>query len=131
MPCTNCTAFSIECRIPTPKRKKTQTSRAKDTDGASEAGDTNNDGRSPGSASVEPRDKTTVSNSEDGTPANNFSHAYAAQQATHNGTYVQFMKPKFARAPIKEYTAYVPVNPVGNNPKVWKAVSDFFACKAQ
>ena len=36
-----------------------------------------------------------------------------------------------ARAPIKEYTAYVPVNPVGNNPKVWKAVSDFFACKAQ
>lgn len=28
--------------------------------------------------------------------------AYAAQQATHNGTYVQFMKPKFARAPIKE-----------------------------
>lgn len=25
IPCTNCTAFSIECRIPQPKRKKTQT----------------------------------------------------------------------------------------------------------
>jgi Fungal Zn(2)-Cys(6) binuclear cluster domain len=23
VPCTNCTAFGIECRIPTPKRKKT------------------------------------------------------------------------------------------------------------
>ncbi|KAJ4319118.1 Transcriptional activator of fatty acid utilization [Neodidymelliopsis sp. IMI 364377] len=100
VPCTNCTAFSIECRIPTPKRKKTATSRTKDVDGASEAGD--NDGRSPASISVEPRDRTAVSNSEDGTPANNFSHAYAAQQAAHNGTYVQFMKPKFARAPIKE-----------------------------
>jgi hypothetical protein len=26
VPCTNCTAFQIECRIPTPKRKKVQTS---------------------------------------------------------------------------------------------------------
>jgi hypothetical protein len=33
IPCTNCTAFSIECRIPAPKRKKTTTSRAtKDVD---------------------------------------------------------------------------------------------------
>jgi hypothetical protein len=33
IPCTNCTAFSIECRIPAPKRKKTTTaSRAKDGD---------------------------------------------------------------------------------------------------
>lgn len=24
VPCTNCVAFSIECKIPTPKRKKTQ-----------------------------------------------------------------------------------------------------------
>lgn len=41
-------------------------------------------------------------NSPDGTPSTTVSSAYAAQQATHNGTYVQFMKPKFARAPIKE-----------------------------
>jgi hypothetical protein len=30
------------------------------------------------------------------------SEAYAAHQSTHLNTYVQFMKPKFARAPIKE-----------------------------
>lgn len=41
-------------------------------------------------------------NSLDGTPSTTVSEAYAAQQSTHNGTYVQFMKPKFARAPIKE-----------------------------
>ena len=32
IPCTNCTAFGIECRIPQPKRKKTQTARAKDAE---------------------------------------------------------------------------------------------------
>jgi hypothetical protein len=58
--------------------------------------------RSPASESAEPRDKTTVYNSEDGTPSTSVSSAYAAQQARDNGTYVQFMKPKFARAPIKE-----------------------------
>lgn len=31
VPCTNCVAFSIECRIPTPKRKKNQ---AKSKDGS-------------------------------------------------------------------------------------------------
>ncbi|KAL7774116.1 hypothetical protein CFE70_005026 [Pyrenophora teres f. teres 0-1] len=98
IPCTNCTAFGIECRIPQPKRKKTQTARAKDVE--SERGDS--DDRSPGSASVEPRERSTVYSTEDGTPSTTVSSAYAAQQATHNGTYVQFMKPKFARAPIKE-----------------------------
>ena len=32
VPCTNCVAFSIECKIPTPKRKKTATGKAKDSD---------------------------------------------------------------------------------------------------
>lgn len=34
VPCTNCTAFQIECRIPTPKRKKAQstTFRPRDSD---------------------------------------------------------------------------------------------------
>ena len=31
-PCTNCVAFSIECKIPTPKRKKTQSGKQKDSD---------------------------------------------------------------------------------------------------
>ncbi|KAJ4291782.1 Transcriptional activator of fatty acid utilization [Kalmusia sp. IMI 367209] len=64
------------------------------------------DDRSPAPSSTtpgeQPRDKTTVYNSPDGTPSTTVSPAYAAQQATHNGTYVQFMKPKFARAPIKD-----------------------------
>ncbi|KAH9868897.1 Cutinase transcription factor 1 alpha [Plenodomus biglobosus] len=98
IPCTNCTAFSIECRIPQPKRKKTQGPRTK-TEGSERA---ESEERSPASASVEPRDRPALYNSEDGTPSTTLSSAYAAQQATHNGTYVQFMKPKFARAPIKE-----------------------------
>lgn len=32
VPCTNCVAFQIECRIPTPKRKKAQTGQSKDSD---------------------------------------------------------------------------------------------------
>ncbi|KAL6154798.1 Cutinase transcription factor 1 alpha [Exserohilum turcicum] len=98
IPCTNCTAFGIECRIPQPKRKKTQAARAKDVD--SERGDS--DDRSPASTSVDARERATAFSAEDGTPSTTVSSAYAAQQATHNGTYAQFMKPKFARAPIKE-----------------------------
>ncbi|KAI9797917.1 MAG: Cutinase transcription factor 1 alpha, partial [Sarcosagium campestre] len=40
--------------------------------------------------------------SQDGTPPNHLSEEQAAQQAAHNDTYTQFMKPKFARAPIKD-----------------------------
>lgn len=39
---------------------------------------------------------------DDGTPPTSLSKAQAAQQATNNATWTQFMKPKFARAPIKE-----------------------------
>lgn len=45
---------------------------------------------------------SSFAHSQDGTPQTNFSDAQAAQQASGNTTYVQFMKPKFARAPIKE-----------------------------
>ena len=38
----------------------------------------------------------------DGMPETRLSDAQAAQQASHNASYAQFMKPKFARAPIKE-----------------------------
>ncbi|KAF2275596.1 uncharacterized protein EI97DRAFT_434006 [Westerdykella ornata] len=103
VPCTNCTAFAIECRIPAPKRKKTQ-ARLKDEN--SQQGDGQTDGTSPATsttpAAADTRDKTIVYNSPNGTPSAAESSAYAAQQATYNGTYVQFMKPKFARAPIKE-----------------------------
>ncbi|KAF2877469.1 fungal-specific transcription factor domain-containing protein [Massariosphaeria phaeospora] len=100
VPCTNCTAFSIECRIPAPKRKKTQ---ARQKDAESERGESDDRSPAPSTAAPsEPRDKGTAYNSPDGTPSTTVSSAYAAQQATHNGTYAQFMKPKFARAPIKD-----------------------------
>lgn len=50
-----------------------------------------------------PRDPNSIAfNSPDGMPPTQMSQAYDEQQRTHNGTYVQYMKPKFARAPIKE-----------------------------
>jgi hypothetical protein len=52
--------------------------------------------------SVEPRDRAATFTADSGTPATTVSSAYAAQEASTNGTYVHFMKPKFARAPIKE-----------------------------
>ncbi|MCJ1484092.1 Transcriptional activator of fatty acid utilization [Schaereria dolodes] len=104
VPCTNCVAFSIECKIPTPKRKKVQ---GKSRDSDSEPGDPVQ-GNSPPSRSTEspgsfnaPRN-TTAYNTQDGIPETSLSEAQVTQQALHNGTYAQFMKPKFARAPIKE-----------------------------
>ena len=123
MPCTNCVAFSIECKIPTPKRKKAQ-GKSKDSDeyvrpsssrpsfvrlpsyvrSNSEHAESNQE-KSPSLESptpYDPRNTEPPYNSQDGTPPTNLSEEQAAQQATHNETYTQFMKPKFARAPIKE-----------------------------
>ncbi|KAI9879140.1 MAG: Transcriptional activator of fatty acid utilization [Pleopsidium flavum] len=100
VPCTNCVAFSIECRIPTPKRKKTQ-GRSKDSD--SDRGESIQEHSpaldSPGGYGSR---STQVYSTQDGTPNPTLSEAQAAQQATNNTTYAHFMKPKFARAPIKE-----------------------------
>lgn len=41
-------------------------------------------------------------NSPDGLPSTQLSDAQAAQEASNNTTMAQFMRPKFARAPIKE-----------------------------
>lgn len=41
-------------------------------------------------------------NSPDGLPSTQLSDAQAAQEASNNSTMAQFMRPKFARAPIKE-----------------------------
>ncbi|KAI9888143.1 MAG: Transcriptional activator of fatty acid utilization [Watsoniomyces obsoletus] len=102
VPCTNCVAFSIECRIPPPKRKKAQT-RSKDSD--SEHGEL---GQEASPAKGSPRTQSSIPNttpqqaSKQGTPPTNLSEAQAAQQTTDNATWTEFMKPKFARAPIKE-----------------------------
>ncbi|KAL9073768.1 MAG: hypothetical protein Q9157_004633 [Trypethelium eluteriae] len=107
VPCTNCVAFSIECKIPTPKRKKGQ-GKIKDSESDHGESGQNEETTSPATVGGSPgpviahRDKSTAYNSTDGTPSTKVPDAYAAQQVTHHGTYVQFMKPKFARAPIKE-----------------------------
>ncbi|KAL1615944.1 Transcriptional activator of fatty acid utilization [Neofusicoccum ribis] len=119
VPCTNCTAFAIECRIPTPKRKKTSNKKDSDSDNGSNAQQDGSNLRressttadspattttisNPTGLNLSRDEKTTVVNSPDGIPSTSLPPTYAAQQATHKQMYVQFMKPKFARAPIKE-----------------------------
>ncbi|WPG99281.1 Hypothetical protein R9X50_00209400 [Acrodontium crateriforme] len=109
VPCTNCVAFSIECKIPTPKRKKTGGKKESDSDKAESYADP---AQSPGTRSdtypSQPSSRRELapesigSNSNRGMPEKEASDAYYAQQKVANGTWVQYMKPKFARAPIKE-----------------------------
>ncbi|CZT08280.1 probable cutinase transcription factor 1 alpha [Rhynchosporium agropyri] len=100
VPCTNCVAFSIECKIPTPKRKKTATGKAKDSD--SDRGDPV-DERSPANDSpAGGRRNSIYAAVPDGTPATSLTEAQYKQRQDDDGTYAQFMKPKFTRAPIKE-----------------------------
>ncbi|TAQ90028.1 hypothetical protein B7494_g1635 [Chlorociboria aeruginascens] len=98
VPCTNCVAFSIECKIPTPMRKKAQARKAKDSD--SDRGDTvetqSPRNESPGGQS------TSMFCSTDGTPPTSLTESQIRQRNNDDGTFVQFMKPKFTRAPIKE-----------------------------
>ncbi|KAL8243756.1 hypothetical protein R6Q59_010014 [Mikania micrantha] len=102
VPCTNCIAFSIECRIPVPKRKRANTNKARDEDKSDteqpqqQAKPTEKHGRHLSKASA------THINSADGMPSRTLTAAQTAQQETTSNTYTQFMKPKFARAPIKE-----------------------------
>ncbi|UKZ46900.1 Cutinase transcription factor 1 alpha [Trichoderma virens] len=110
VPCTNCVAFQIECRIPTPKRKKTQatgTQAGKDSD--SDRGETTDDPsrqtpHSSTAASYSPRASApTVSHTADGTPPTSLTEAQARKEEVDNGTYLNLvMKPKFTRAPITE-----------------------------
>ncbi|ODM21569.1 Cutinase transcription factor 1 alpha [Aspergillus cristatus] len=105
VPCTNCVAFSIECKIPTPKRKKN--AKSKEPNGY----DTGNDERDD----IKPRQTVFPSQEKDaafgyrkdrmavdGMPVTTLTDSQAEQQASDNSAYAQLMKPKFARAPIKE-----------------------------
>lgn len=134
VPCTNCVAFNIECKIPTPKRKKTGAAKARDSDrsskrsttagasadmGFSDRGDAMSqagDTRSP--VSQPPPPPRTVAHSStpmampqlpprdgidySGMPATSNTDEYIASEHIQNQTLAQYMKPKFARAPIKE-----------------------------
>ncbi|KAI1207101.1 fungal-specific transcription factor domain-containing protein [Annulohypoxylon truncatum] len=93
VPCTNCVAFQIECKIPQPKRKKTQANATKDSD------------RSPpnaGSSNTFPA-RPAVYHSSEGIPSTTLSETQARKEEVDNDTYVNLiMKPKFTRAPITE-----------------------------
>ncbi|KAL3475262.1 fungal-specific transcription factor domain-containing protein [Aspergillus californicus] len=105
VPCTNCVAFSIECKIPSPKRKKNQTK-------PREVGDADDtDDKSQSQEKREESITTTEKNAfgyqnnsmaVDGMPITTLTDTQVAEQASQNSTYAQFMKPKFARAPIKD-----------------------------
>ncbi|CAI7649778.1 unnamed protein product [Penicillium bialowiezense] len=136
VPCTNCVAFSIECKIPSPKRKKNNQGKSKED---SRYGDSPPqsasslvdaavahfrptdpeipDQRSGSISAPAPKEPERGSKPEDksnafgyrnnrmgveGMPSTALSEAEAAQEASANNAYAQFMKPKFARAPIKE-----------------------------
>ncbi|TGJ80399.1 hypothetical protein E0Z10_g8361 [Xylaria hypoxylon] len=108
VPCTNCVAFQIECKIPQPKRKKTQANAAKDSD--SERGDAG-DSQSPqpmagpmaGSSTTFSSRPPAVYHTSEGVPTTTLTEAQARKEEVDNDTYVNLvMKPKFTRAPITE-----------------------------
>ncbi|KAL4803978.1 fungal-specific transcription factor domain-containing protein [Aspergillus unguis] len=106
VPCTNCVAFSIECKIPTPKRKRNQT-KSRETGDNDEADDRSQTREKREETALPTAGKNTFGYQNnvmtvDGMPVTTLTDSQAAQQASQNATYTQFMKPKFARAPIKE-----------------------------
>ncbi|KAH8690877.1 cutinase transcription factor 1 alpha [Talaromyces proteolyticus] len=102
VPCTNCVAFAIECRIPTPKRKKTHQVKNRDGNGD----ESNKDAQDDSSRESLPRDSNEYPAANpmsiDGMPQTSLTSAQQAQENINANTYAQFMKPKFTRAPIKE-----------------------------
>ncbi|KAM5370533.1 hypothetical protein ACJZ2D_008466 [Fusarium nematophilum] len=107
VPCTNCVAFQIECRIPTPKRKKTQgagnqTSKDSDSDRGDATDDPSPRPVATSSVTFPPR-APSVFHSNNGTPPTSLTEAQARKEEVDNGTYLDLvMKPKFTRAPITE-----------------------------
>ncbi|KFA49556.1 hypothetical protein S40293_02888 [Stachybotrys chartarum IBT 40293] len=112
VPCTNCVAFSIECRIPAPKRKKVQTAGGQNTkDSDSEHGDEVTERSQSIPATVTPPVPPpafnprvpAVSHTAEGTPPTSLTEAQARKEEVDNGTFLSFvMKPKFTRAPITD-----------------------------
>ncbi|TQS39141.1 hypothetical protein Golomagni_00335 [Golovinomyces magnicellulatus] len=101
-PCTNCVAFSIECKIPTPKKKKISANKAKNfdndlVDAAQECLPKHPDTGGEAKILCEP----------DQPPQNNSTPSPVTvlprrQRQEDKPNYNQFMKPKFTRAPIKD-----------------------------
>ncbi|KAI1083586.1 fungal-specific transcription factor domain-containing protein [Whalleya microplaca] len=103
VPCTNCVAFDVECKIPQPKRKKAQGSTTKDSD--SDRGDVVEDpspqptAGSSNTFAVRP----DVYHSSQGVPQTTLSEAQVRKEEADTDAFVNLvMKPKFTRAPITE-----------------------------
>ncbi|KAJ5167644.1 Cutinase transcription factor 1 alpha [Penicillium canariense] len=131
VPCTNCVAFSIECKIPSPKRKKTSTKGKDDSqyadsppphpasslvdaavghfrpDSTEEPVDRDPSDRRARTSDLDEKEDASFGYRKnqmavEGMPVTSLTDSEVAQQASADNAYAQFMKPKFARAPIKE-----------------------------
>ncbi|KAL8792293.1 MAG: hypothetical protein Q9195_005084 [Heterodermia aff. obscurata] len=97
-------AHRVLVKIPAPKRKKA-TGKAKDSDSenAESIHAPSPTIENPAGYDIQQNNPAEFRNPlQNGMPATTLSNAQALQQATHNTHFAQFMKPKFARAPIKE-----------------------------
>ncbi|KAF8441888.1 fungal-specific transcription factor domain-containing protein [Terfezia claveryi] len=128
VPCTNCQAFQIECKIPAPKRKKVSGAKAgaKEDgmhvitrwsyppceakadfgDGRERCGSTQGPSPSPilttPSHNFNHNPAPNVTLQSDGTHSVTESEAVCTRALTDTDAYAQFIKPNFTRAPIKE-----------------------------
>ncbi|KAI5795457.1 fungal-specific transcription factor domain-containing protein [Peziza echinospora] len=109
VPCTNCQAFQIECKIPTPKRKKVAAAKTGEREETMHRrGSTQGPSPSPGFP-------TTSFNHSRPSPVTTTQHSHSdaalsvilpdgqpTRPSADADIHFQFAKPKFARAPIKE-----------------------------
>ncbi|KAM7185287.1 putative cutinase transcription factor 1 alpha [Naviculisporaceae sp. PSN 640] len=108
VPCTNCVAFSIECRIPTPKRKKVQAGSVTTKDSDSERGDTEERSPNPPGTSTFPSGTRppAVYHTHEANPTLEHTQEAQRKEDMDNATLQKYMnmvmKPKFTRAPITE-----------------------------
>ncbi|KAH6856474.1 fungal-specific transcription factor domain-containing protein [Chaetomium sp. MPI-CAGE-AT-0009] len=108
VPCTNCVAFQIECRIPQPKRKKAQANAAPSRDSDSERGDEDRSPLPHGTATFPSGTRPpAVYHTHEGTPSTaGIEVEQQKKEEFDKATLASYMdlvmKPKFTRAPITE-----------------------------
>ncbi|KAI0998925.1 Cutinase transcription factor 1 alpha [Podosphaera aphanis] len=99
-PCTNCVAFSIECKIPSAKKKKTVTSKIKIN--KSDRGDAPESSTPKPSTPLTRRDNSVSIPQDVRIPKNVTGIDCNQKDEEDKSSYVKRMKSKFSRAPIKE-----------------------------
>lgn len=106
VPCTNCVAFQIECRIPTPRRKKptnnTECLVTKDSDSERDVID-DRQPPIPGPSTISQRVVASDTHGVDGTLSTPKTEAGSSLKDIDSSAYLNSgLKPKFTRAPITE-----------------------------